>query len=92
MAKVKKKKKKIKSGFVGKTSSLGILGTWALVFAENEKKHLTDEEILARMKKEFPGHAAKSKIFSNVRAHRRFYNQGRLPGGKPETQSKPFEK
>ncbi len=44
------------------------------------------------MKLEFAGHAAKSKIFSNVQAHRRFYNKGMLPGGKPKKQSVAYEK
>ncbi len=85
MAKVKLKR-------VGKFSKLGIQATRALVFRENEKKHLTDEQILSRMKSEFPGHAAKSKIFSNVRAHRNFYNRGLLTGGaKPKAKSKSYE-
>ena len=62
------------------------------MFRENEKKKLTDVQILQHMKLEFAGHAAKSKIFSNVQAHRRFYNNGMLPGGKPKKQSVAYEK
>ena len=88
----KKKKPARKPKRVGKFSKLGILDTWAKLFAENKKAHLTDSQILTKMKLEFPGYAAKSKISSNVRAHRRFYNQGRLPGGKPKVQSKEYER
>ncbi len=86
------KRKKLK--YVGKFSKVGILATWVLIFRENEKKKLSDEAILKHMKLEFPGHAAKSKIFSNVQAHRRFYNRGILPaaGGKPKKKSVPYEK
>ena len=90
--KEKQMAKRKKPKYIGKFSKCGILETWAMMFRENEKKKLTDDAILKHMKLEFPGHAAKSKIFSNVQAHRRFFNKGTLPGGKPKTQSKPYEK
>lgn len=76
--KTKKSKKKtlVKHSVLGKSSGVGIFATWTKVFKENRSKKLTDEQILVKMKKEFPGRAAKSKVFSNVAAHRRFYNNG----------------
>jgi len=93
-AKKKKKAKKRKPTFVGKTSGVGILATWGSVFKENETLHLTDEQILSKMKKEFPGHAKRSKIFSDVKLHRRFYNSGKIAnmGAKPRKKSKSYDK
>lgn len=85
-----KKKHKLKR--VGVHSKLGVLATWVKMFAENEKKHLTDPQLLERMKKEFPGYEKKSKIFSNVQAHRNFLHRGLLPGGKPKTKSVKYDK
>ncbi len=72
---------------LGKTSGLRIHATWCKVFEENTKKQLSDEEILAYMKKEFPGRELKSKAFNSVTLHRRCYNQGRLGQPKPKTES-----
>ncbi len=90
--KVSKKKVASKVRLLGKSSGLGILATWVKVFQDNATKQSTDEKILSAMKNEFPGYAVKSKIFSNVTAHRRFYNNGTLSDGKkPKVQSKKYK-
>lgn len=90
MAKVKAKKKVKVKAKTKKTSGNGILATWANLFAANEKKHLSDKQILLEMKKRFPKQSAKSKIFNSVSAHRSFYNRGILTGSKPKVRSKQF--
>ena len=85
----KKAERKLKR--MGKTSGLGIFATWEKVLRENETKHLTDPQLLVIMKKEFPGQAEKSKVFSSVATHRKFYNTGiHVRKTKPKKLSKKY--
>lgn len=64
---------------IGRFSKLGVTATWVRIFKENVKHRLTDKQISAQMKKEFPGR--KSKIFDFVQMVRNRYNKGALTQG-----------
>jgi hypothetical protein len=64
---------------IGVTSKLGVSDTWSMLFRQNAKKRLTDEQLLARMKKEFP----RRKKFQPVGRVRNFYNRGVQGYGNP---------
>lgn len=74
---------------VGKTLALGVMATWAVLFADNEKRNgpkRTDEQITAFLNKEFPGR--NSAVFGRVQSVRSAYNRGILTKGEiPKTPS-----
>jgi len=61
--------------FAGETSGLGVAAFQNLTFAENLKKRLTDEQLAARWRKEFPG--AKKYTAEDVAGVRSVYNLGK---------------
>lgn len=88
----KKKKRKAATRMLGRNSGVGLFDTWVLMFTMNAKKRLTDNEILKIMKAEFPGRAAKSKVFNSVATHRALYHRGILTHGvRPKKKSKQYE-
>jgi hypothetical protein len=68
---------------MGRTTGVGVQGTWVMAFDLNAKaskgKRLTDPQISKFMKKEFPGR--KSVVFDRVQGVRTKYNKGGLTGG-----------
>lgn len=70
----------------GKIHNKNVQETWALLFKNNARDRLTDEQISRQMRAEFPGR--KSAIFDRVQMVRRRYNKGALTGGEvPKVQS-----
>ena len=82
-AKKKTSKKKVPKRPVGQLTGLGVFAAWVKMFTENEKRKtpLNDEQILIMMKQDFPGYAAKSKVFSMVNVQRKSFNKGVLTKG-----------
>jgi len=80
-AKVKKTMKKAKTikRAEGK-NGLGVIQTWIKLFQDNAKAKLTDEQISAQIKKNFPGR--ESAIFDHPGTVRTRYNVGLLTKGK----------
>jgi len=83
------KAKKTTGRVVGKTSGVGVQETWIGIFVTNAKAkkadRMTDVEITAYMKAEFP--AKESKVFSQVQGVRNKYNKGGFKVGAPATES-----
>lgn len=78
-AQAKKTAKKGAPKVIGKFSRVGVIATWVNIFKDNPKRRLTDKQISAQMKKEFPGRM--SKIFDHVQMVRNRYNKGALTKG-----------
>lgn len=79
---------------LGVTTGLPIRMYWCLLFQQNEKapkaKKMTNEQIAAAMKKEYPGRD--SAVFDSVAYVRRQFNQGILTRGmKPKYESHAYD-
>lgn len=64
---------------IGVKSGKGVSDTWSALLRANAKDKLTDDQLVSRMKKEFP----KRKEFQPVGRIRNFYNRGVQGYGNP---------
>lgn len=82
----------------GKQHGLNVRQTWMKLFVQNERAaksaKMTDEQIQAEMRKEFPGRESfEFTDIAGVASVRRGYNRGVFTEGKaPDIQSKRYDK